>query len=274
MSPPRNVGRAAPVCSGTSPSAWTSRTVSARPTVSTSGSVPSACPTAAGNVSCVAGRNESAAKWSPGEPRSAGSTNASWFSCWSACCSLRGSIANAASPPPPLPRSTGRETSRSVPTPVSGPKTSCWASSTPRESAVTATTSAIPTARPSAVTSARPRRRASSAPMKPSRNTFPSLAARLSDSVRSPLERNVLEASTTEPAPDAPAAALFSLELSRGPARHARLGPRVRRAGRAPGGLRVGRARGDPLADHRRGGQDRALRLRGTWRSSGPTRPA
>ncbi len=31
---------------------------------------------------------------------------------------------------------------------------------------------------------------------------------------------------------------------------------------------------GDAVADHRRGGQDRPLRLRGDWRSSTPTPPA
>ena len=48
-----------------------------------------------------------------------------------------------------------------------------------------------------------------------------------------------------------------------GPARHPRLGARLRRGRRAPGRGRVGRARGDALADHPGGREDRPLRLRG-----------
>ncbi|CAA9507359.1 MAG: Acyl-CoA dehydrogenase, short-chain specific, partial [uncultured Solirubrobacteraceae bacterium] len=48
-----------------------------------------------------------------------------------------------------------------------------------------------------------------------------------------------------------------------GPARHPRLGPRVRQERRPPCGGRVGRARGDPVADHPGGREDRPLRLRG-----------
>ena len=49
----------------------------------------------------------------------------------------------------------------------------------------------------------------------------------------------------------------------RRPAGDPRLGPRLRRAGRPPGRRGVGRARGDSLADHPGGREDRPLRLRG-----------
>ena len=73
---------------------------------------------------------------------------------------------------------------------------------------------------------------------------------------------------------DAPDSTPFSLELSQDQKdiRDWVHGFAERR--RAPGRARVGRARGDPLADHPGGREDRPLRLRGRSRSSGPTRPA
>ncbi len=47
-----------------------------------------------------------------------------------------------------------------------------------------------------------------------------------------------------------------------GPEGHPRLGARLRRRRDAPGRARVGRARGDAVADHPGGGEDRPLRLR------------
>src|SRR4051812_36073453 len=47
-----------------------------------------------------------------------------------------------------------------------------------------------------------------------------------------------------------------------GPARHPRVGPRILRERRPPRRVGVGRARGDALADHPGGRQDRPLRLR------------
>ena len=60
----------------------------------------------------------------------------------------------------------------------------------------------------------------------------------------------------------------------RGAARPARLGARLRRRRRPPGRGRVGRARGDALADHPGGREDRALRLRVPGQRATPTRPA
>src|SRR4051794_13681560 len=48
-----------------------------------------------------------------------------------------------------------------------------------------------------------------------------------------------------------------------GPEGHPRLGAWLRREGRAPGGRRMGRARGDALAHHPGGREDRPLWLRG-----------
>ena len=57
---------------------------------------------------------------------------------------------------------TGRVTSRSVPTLASGLSTCCWASSSPLDTAVIATTMATPTPRPRTVRTVRPIRRRSS----------------------------------------------------------------------------------------------------------------
>ena len=59
-----------------------------------------------------------------------------------------------------------------------------------------------------------------------------------------------------------------------GPARHPRLGPRLRRQRPAPRRPRVGRARGDALADHPGGREDRPLRLRGDGPVPRRRRPA
>ena len=61
---------------------------------------------------------------------------------------------------------------------------------------------------------------------------------------------------------DAETGGTFSLDLSAGPARDARLGARVRRGRHPAGRRRMGRARGNAVADHRGGGQDRALLAR------------
>ena len=69
---------------------------------------------------------------------------------------------------PPLPSPlivSGRVTVMSVPTPVRGWSTFCWAWSRPLETALVVMTKATPTASPSAVRIVRPRRRRSSASM-------------------------------------------------------------------------------------------------------------
>ena len=85
-----------------------------------------------------------------------------------ACSRSRDRSAGDRSWKPPCPSLlivSGRLTVMSVPTPVSGARTFCWASSRPLETALVVITSATPTARPSAVRIVRARRRRSSASM-------------------------------------------------------------------------------------------------------------